>query len=907
MPPIRAAAPDQRKLNDVKTAHMDTDIRDPTQEPSRCTFELEASVEEDVANENVKPEVLHLILTMSTYLCNLEENGEAIAAGFQRIPNRRVLPDYFEIISEPVAFSTVRGKIQKKQYTSFSEFVKDVAQICHNAQVYNRPSAPIFAAAVRLRDVFRRELKKLLAQGRISAKDATLPDLGELPPAEPSSRGSDDGDNVGEVEEEEEEEEDDDDDDDDDEEKSDDEDQDQDEDEDEDESSDDDAGHQAKKGPQKRQLTSNYKNPSFERGDGSRLKGGRPPVLLTPLAARILFILKGLRKFKKDNGSPLTLPFENLPDKAIVPDYYDIVRSPIALDSIEKKAKRKDYQTLDQALADIDLMFENAKLYNEDDSEVYKSAARLQQHARALAELERVKPDEDFRDKEGKLPLCEIQHMGQIWKIGDWVHIRNPNDLAKPIVGQIFGVWQDHAGHNWINACWYYRPEQTVHRFEKHFFEREVLKTGQYRDHEIIDVVDRCFVMFITRFSKGRPRGFPREKEVYVCEARYNEQKFRFNKIKTWASCLPDEIRETDYEMDLFDNPSRLKKLPSPIKHLLRDDARETDNIPRPIWGSPNAPPIVGGVHRRPPEPNESPPPEPTPPPPSRIITDARSSIMPSMLEGPLDPTTRGYHHGSGSGRSPNHYSNSHATPNFRPASPASGVISVHPTPVPIPQLSNHVTPGSSHMPIRPMQYQGQPPPQPVTFTQNFAPVTISHQQTVNNALAVSYVGQAQLPPATRTAFAPAAGSTATQKTAYNPPRLLEAFALPGHTNDALPPDVRFLFQHDRCGRVLLFTSPPLDRPAKRLSPGSMGLGHSLKYLAGRHAWLAERDRKRKNRDDARAETEIRPKRMILAKVDCLESVDTVEKQAVHAISEWFRRLDGETLEWQRDAGLEVV
>lgn len=35
-------------------------------------------------------------------------SGEEVAAGFQRIPNRRTLPDYFEVISEPVAFSTVR-------------------------------------------------------------------------------------------------------------------------------------------------------------------------------------------------------------------------------------------------------------------------------------------------------------------------------------------------------------------------------------------------------------------------------------------------------------------------------------------------------------------------------------------------------------------------------------------------------------------------------------------------------------------------------------------------------------------------------------------------------------------------------------------------------------------------------
>ena len=145
-----------------------------------------------------------------------------------------------------------------------------------------------------------------------------------------------------------------------------------------------------------------------------------------------------------------------------------------------------------------------------------------------------------------------------------------------------------------------------MHRFDKHFLDHEVVKTGQYRDHQIDDVLDRCFVMFITRFNRGRPRGFPTDKEVYVCESRYNEERFTFNKIKTWAGCVPDEVRDKDYEMDLFDVPRVLRKIPSPIKHLLRDDARETDDLPKPTWGSPNAPPIVGAVHRRPREYNVS-------------------------------------------------------------------------------------------------------------------------------------------------------------------------------------------------------------------------------------------------------------------------------------------------------------
>lgn len=325
------------------------------------------------------------------------------------------------------------------------------------------------------------------------------------------------------------------------------------------------------------------------------------------MEARIKAVLKGIRKLKGPLGMLKVRHFERLPDKATYPDYYVEIKEPIAIDIIKRKSKRKKYNSVDHFMRDMDLMFNNAKAYNQPDSQIYKDAVDLQVEARRLAEIEKRKPDSEYLMEDGRLPLPDgILYKGELWKVGDWVHIQNPNDVTKPIVAQIYRTWQDSEGEKWVNACWYYRPEQTVHHFEKHFYPNEVVKTGQYRDHRIEEVVDRCFVMFFTRYNRGRPRGLPPDKEVYVCEARYNEEKHKLNKIKTWASCLPDEVREKDYEMDLFDVPRRIKKIPSPIKHLLKSDAKETDDLPKPTWGADNAPPIVGAVHRRPRDENVS-------------------------------------------------------------------------------------------------------------------------------------------------------------------------------------------------------------------------------------------------------------------------------------------------------------
>lgn len=333
----------------------------------------------------------------------------------------------------------------------------------------------------------------------------------------------------------------------------------------------------------------------------------RPPKIQTPVEARIQAVLKGIRKPKTPHGLPKIHHFERLPDRALMPEYYDDIKDPMAYDILRRKHKRRKYTSLDDFMADVHLMFENAKAYNQDGSEIFNDAVALQMEANRIADEERRKPDSEFVMEEGRIPMPDgILCNGEHFRVGDWVFLQNANDLSKPIPSQIYRTYKDPKGQDWVNVCWYYRPEQTVHRFDKHFFENELVKTGQYKDHRVDDIVGRCFIMFVTRYFKGRPKDIPPGTPVFVTEARYNEEKNTFNKVKTWASCLPDEVRDKDYEMDLFPEPRRMKKYPSPLAHMLPANAKETDPIPKPVWGAKNAPPKLGAVHKRPRDPNRA-------------------------------------------------------------------------------------------------------------------------------------------------------------------------------------------------------------------------------------------------------------------------------------------------------------
>lgn len=103
---------------------------------------------------------------------------------FHKKVNKRALPDYYEVIKEPIAISTLKSRLLNREYQTFAEYVRDCALIVHNAQTYNRPDAGAYLDALTIKGVMEREFKKLADQKIITPDVAILPDLGEIPPLE---------------------------------------------------------------------------------------------------------------------------------------------------------------------------------------------------------------------------------------------------------------------------------------------------------------------------------------------------------------------------------------------------------------------------------------------------------------------------------------------------------------------------------------------------------------------------------------------------------------------------------------------------------------------------------------------------------------------------------------------------
>jgi hypothetical protein len=75
--------------------------------------------------------------------------------------------------------------------------------------------------------------------------------------------------------------------------------------------------------------------------------------------------------------SPLHDPFLQLPDARVYPDYYHAIKRPIALDQIHNKLNAKAYQSLPEIKHDCETICNNAKRYNQRDSEIWLKAREL--------------------------------------------------------------------------------------------------------------------------------------------------------------------------------------------------------------------------------------------------------------------------------------------------------------------------------------------------------------------------------------------------------------------------------------------------------------------------------------------------------------------------------------------------
>uniref|UniRef100_A0A1I8FBN5 Bromo domain-containing protein n=1 Tax=Macrostomum lignano TaxID=282301 RepID=A0A1I8FBN5_9PLAT len=112
----------------------------------------------------------------------------------------------------------------------------------------------------------------------------------------------------------------------------------------------------------------------------------RRPSALRARCPRLQDLFHTVRDYRDQSpGAILSSVFARLPTRQELPQYYEFIKKPIDLTSIQSKLGSGKYTQAADMLADFELMFDNACLFNETGSQIYQDAAGVAAEASAAA------------------------------------------------------------------------------------------------------------------------------------------------------------------------------------------------------------------------------------------------------------------------------------------------------------------------------------------------------------------------------------------------------------------------------------------------------------------------------------------------------------------------------------------
>ncbi|XP_038219745.1 protein polybromo-1-like [Zerene cesonia] len=522
-----------------------------------------SDVAEDISETSTNNDEDNVLEELFNAVMSANADGRPLYGAFQFLPSKRRYPDYFEVIDSPIDLKTIAQKIQASEYSNLNELEKDLLLMVRNACNFNEPGSQIYKDAKMLKKIIQLRKQEIDQHGRsgpsktserIRSKRSSrvVPILSSRTMAILEPPGSD-----GEA-----------------------------------------VVKHSEDSESDEEKNDNEDSPQWK-------------------------LLESVKNHVGPNGTPLADPFWKLPSRREYPDYYKEIKNPVSLNQIKNKIRRGNYGTLSEVAGDMNIMFENAKQYNVPSSRLYKDAVKLQrimqQRVQELLDIVQSSSSDDeslssvknqvntprprepgtvkglglelldslgdglemnfeyfceyihaientlildFRSStDESLPAGGAPPQTQYCK-GEFVYVQAERGAREPSIVQIARLFTnaDHMPMAYVNV--YYRPHETFHVRTRKFLHQEVFKTEAHRSIPLDQVIGRCYVMNVKEYFKFRPEGYA-DKDVYVCESRYNSKNRWFKKIKVWegaekeVTLVPREVNKTNITKKVPLEPNR--------------------------------------------------------------------------------------------------------------------------------------------------------------------------------------------------------------------------------------------------------------------------------------------------------------------------------------------------------------
>ncbi|XP_005177916.2 protein polybromo-1 [Musca domestica] len=277
----------------------------------------------------------------------------------------------------------------------------------------------------------------------------------------------------------------------------------------------------------------------------------------------------------------------------------------ISLDVVKRRLYKGVYKRLDIFQEDVFACLERARKLSRTDSDIFQDSIELQTFFikkrdevcrdtlsspalsytldKMMAEVELLKQQkssQEEQDQDDKEDVDRAAMQGEsmtfnqkVFSPGDFVYFTH-NEHKSLSIAYIERLWTTEDDKKMMYGSVFLSPHETYHVQTRKFFEKEVFKSSVSQNIPMERVQGKCYVMHIKDYIKAKPENFD-DKDVFVCESRYHVRSRSFKKFKNWPF-----VRENDpVKLTPRDKPIEIKRVMSVFKERVEKHKGELEEL----------------------------------------------------------------------------------------------------------------------------------------------------------------------------------------------------------------------------------------------------------------------------------------------------------------------------------------
>merc|ERR1711988_2084997 len=155
---LKAIGAEEEDSDDAPSGYQEETPRKKKKKRARDEPEDEPRKKKKKADRRFMKKMKKLLEVVMQYE---DRDGRILSEPFYKLPSRKELPDYYEIIRRPVDISKIQQRIDDDKYDDMDALEKDFMLMCKNTQQYNEDGSLIFEDSIVLQSVFTNSRERI--------------------------------------------------------------------------------------------------------------------------------------------------------------------------------------------------------------------------------------------------------------------------------------------------------------------------------------------------------------------------------------------------------------------------------------------------------------------------------------------------------------------------------------------------------------------------------------------------------------------------------------------------------------------------------------------------------------------------------------------------------------------------